>query len=75
MNICKLFSKVTESKASSLFNGIIGYNEVKRLFRMGLNSDEQVSILLSGPPASAKTMFLYHFFVFYSSTFVVVSTF
>jgi hypothetical protein len=45
MNICKLFSKVTESKPSSLFNGIIGYNEVKRLFRLGLNSDEQSHIL------------------------------
>jgi holliday junction DNA helicase RuvB len=58
MNICKLFSKVTESKASSLFKDIIGYNEVKRLLRMALDSDEQSHILLSGPPASAKTMFL-----------------
>ena len=59
MNICRLFSKVTESKASALFNDIIGYNDVKRLFRMALDSDEQSFIyLLSGPPASAKTMFL-----------------
>jgi Holliday junction DNA helicase RuvB len=58
MNICKLFSKITESKRSGLFNDIIGYNDVKRLFRMGLDSDEQSHILLSGPPASAKTMFL-----------------
>jgi DNA replicative helicase MCM subunit Mcm2 (Cdc46/Mcm family) len=58
MNICKLFSKITDSKPSALFNHIIGYNNTKRLFRMGLDSDEQVSILLSGPPASAKTMFL-----------------
>ena len=58
MNICKLFSKITDSKTSSLFNGIIGYNDVKRLVRMALDSDEQSHILLSGPPASAKTMFL-----------------
>jgi MoxR-like ATPase len=58
MNICKLFSKVSESKASALFNDIIGYNDVKRLVRMALDSDEQSHILLSGPPASAKTMFL-----------------
>ena len=57
MNICKLFSKVSESKASALFNDIIGYNDVKRLVRMALDSDEQSHILLSGPPASAKTMF------------------
>ena len=58
MNICKLFSKVTESKASTLFNYIIGYNDVKRLVMLALDSDEQSHILLSGPPASAKTMFL-----------------
>jgi predicted ATPase with chaperone activity len=58
MNICKLFSKITESKPSALFNDIIGYNDVKRLVRMALDSDEQSHILLSGPPASAKTMFL-----------------
>jgi MoxR-like ATPase len=58
MNICTLFSKFTESKTSGLFNDIIGYNDVKRLVRMALDSDEQSHILLSGPPASAKTMFL-----------------
>jgi Holliday junction DNA helicase RuvB len=61
MNICKLISKVTESETSALFNDIIGYNDVKRIFRMGLDSDEQSHILLSGPPASAKTMFLESF--------------
>jgi Holliday junction DNA helicase RuvB len=61
MNICKLISKVTESETSALFNDIIGYNDVRRIFRMGLDSDEQSHILLSGPPASAKTMFLESF--------------
>jgi hypothetical protein len=54
MNICRLFSKITDSKTSALFNQIIVYNDIKRLFRMALDSDEKVSILLSGPPASAK---------------------
>jgi Holliday junction DNA helicase RuvB len=58
MNICKLFSKKRERRTEEIFNDIIGYNNVKRLFSMALESDEQVSILLSGPPASAKTMFL-----------------
>ena len=58
MNICKLFSKKRESRNEEIFSDIIGYNNVKRLFSMTLDSDEQVSILLSGPPASAKTMFL-----------------
>ena len=54
MNICKLFSKIIESKTSALFNDIIGYNDVKRLFRMALDSGEQVSILLSGPPCISQ---------------------
>ena len=58
MNICKLFSKKRERRTEEIFNDIIGYNNVKRLFNMALESNEQVSILLSGPPASAKTMFL-----------------
>jgi holliday junction DNA helicase RuvB len=58
MNICKLFSKITESGTRPLFNDIIGYDDIKRLFRLALDSDEQTHILVSGPPASAKTMFL-----------------
>jgi hypothetical protein len=39
MNICKLFSKITESRTSPLFNDIVGYNDVKRLFRLVLDSE------------------------------------
>ena len=46
MNICKLFSKITESKTGAFFNDIISYNDVKRLVRMALDSDEQSPILL-----------------------------
>jgi Holliday junction DNA helicase RuvB len=70
LNICKLFSKITESKTGPVFKDIIGYNDVKRLVRMALDSDEQVSILLSGPPASAKTMFLESLSKLKSSYFV-----
>jgi predicted ATPase with chaperone activity len=70
MNICKLFSKITESRTSPLFKDIIGYNNVKRLFNMALESNEQVSILLSGPPASAKIMFLESLSKLKSSYFV-----
>jgi len=70
MNICELFSKITEGKISPLFNDIIGYNDVKRLLRMGLDSDEQIHILLSGPPASGKTMFLESLSKLKSSYFV-----
>lgn len=47
-----------EYEIEELFDDIMGYNNVKRLCSMALKSDEQVSILLSDPPASAKAMFL-----------------
>jgi holliday junction DNA helicase RuvB len=42
----------------SLFEDIVGYDHIKRLFNMALASESTVHILLVGPPASAKTMFL-----------------
>jgi MoxR-like ATPase len=41
-----------------MFENIVGYDEIKRLFRMALESESTTHILLIGPPASAKTMFL-----------------
>lgn len=41
-----------------LFSSIVGYDDVKRLFSMSLSSDRPVHILLVGPPASAKTLFM-----------------
>jgi Holliday junction DNA helicase RuvB len=59
MNFCKIFfSKVTKAHDDPLFYDIIGYDHIKRLFRMALDSDSAIHILLVGPPASAKTMFL-----------------
>lgn len=52
--------KLKEGQAtdSPLFDNIVGYEDVKRLFRMSLSSDKPVHILLVGPPASAKTLFM-----------------
>jgi MoxR-like ATPase len=41
-----------------LFEDIIGYDHIKRLFGMALRSESAIHLLLVGPPASAKTMFL-----------------
>jgi DNA polymerase III delta prime subunit len=41
-----------------LFENIIGYDDIKKIFKMSLNSDKPVHILLVGPPASAKTLFM-----------------
>jgi hypothetical protein len=61
MNFSKMFAKLgIERKPNEplFFDEIIGCKDIKRLFRMALNSAEPVHILLSGPPASAKTLFL-----------------
>ena len=41
-----------------IFNDIVGYNDIKRLFLMAINSVESIHIALAGPPASAKTIFM-----------------
>lgn len=45
-------------REDKLFSVIYGCDDTKRLFRMALESDHICSILLTGPPASAKTLFL-----------------
>ena len=45
-------------KEDNFFEYIIGYQDVKRFLRMSINTEEPVHILLIGPPASAKTMFI-----------------
>jgi holliday junction DNA helicase RuvB len=59
LNFCRiLLSKITNAGNHRLFEDIIGYDHVKRLFGMALRSETAIHILLVGPPASAKTMFL-----------------
>ena len=45
-------------REDKLFADIYGCDEIKKLFRMSLYSNHTCSILLTGPPASAKTLFL-----------------
>ena len=59
MKFSKIFLKLINTTQSNLpFDEIIGYDHIKRLFRMALNSDSVIHILLVGAPASGKTMFL-----------------
>jgi replication-associated recombination protein RarA len=58
MKFCNPLSKLVKTQNEPFFEEIIGYDHVKRLFRMALDSDSAIHILLLGPPASAKTMFL-----------------
>jgi MoxR-like ATPase len=57
MKFCNLFSKLIKTHDNALFDDIVGYNHIKRLFRMALDSSA-IHLLLVGPPASGKTMFL-----------------
>ena len=55
----RVFSESNEySTSHQLFNNIVGYNDVKKLFRMSFSAEKPVHILLVGPPASAKTLFM-----------------
>jgi len=43
---------------ADLFDSIVGYSDIKTLVRYALEAEKPAHLLLSGPPASAKTMFL-----------------
>jgi len=47
------------SLPGDLFEDIIGHNEVKELLRASLLAEKPVHVLLAGPPALAKTLFLW----------------
>jgi Holliday junction DNA helicase RuvB len=42
----------------SLFDDIVGFEDVKSLFEMAIQAERPVHLLLCGPPASAKSLFL-----------------
>jgi Holliday junction DNA helicase RuvB len=57
VNFQKLFVPFTKPR-EDVFDDIIGNENIKRLFGLALGSQGPNHMLLSGPPASAKTMFL-----------------
>jgi len=42
----------------SLFDDIVGFEDVKALFEMAIKAERPVHLLLCGPPASAKSLFM-----------------
>jgi Holliday junction DNA helicase RuvB len=52
-----LFSHSVKGE-DKFFGNIYGCDDIKKLFKMALDSKDASSILLTGPPASAKTLFL-----------------
>jgi hypothetical protein len=64
-------SSTSTNNKDKLFENIYGYDNIKRLFRMVLESTTHAtSILLSGYPASAKTLFLQSLMKLQNSFFV-----
>jgi Holliday junction DNA helicase RuvB len=57
MNFQRLFGTFTKPR-EDVFDEIIGHENIKKLFGLALRSQGPNHILLSGIPASAKTMFL-----------------
>jgi MoxR-like ATPase len=41
-----------------LFDDIVGFDDVKYLFKLAINAERPVHLLLCGPPASAKSLFM-----------------
>jgi Holliday junction DNA helicase RuvB len=56
-----------------LFDNIVGHSDVKKLFKLSLSSDMPVHILLVGPPASAKTLFMLECMKLERSHFIIGS--
>jgi replication-associated recombination protein RarA len=57
-----------------LFDGIVGFDDVKELFDMSIRADSPVHLLLVGPPASAKSLFMSSLTKLESSYFAVGSS-
>jgi holliday junction DNA helicase RuvB len=52
------YEKEEGETKDDFFEYIIGYNDIKKFLRMSISTEEPIHLLLIGPPASAKTMFI-----------------
>ena len=57
-NTIDLHTRDSYPRSGEIFSTIVGYNDVKKIFELSINSQKPVHILLVGPPASAKTLFM-----------------
>ena len=61
-------------REDKFFADVYGCEDIKKLFRMALESNDTCSILLTGPPASAKTLFLQCLMILKDSHFIDCSS-
>ena len=57
-----------------MFNSIVGYSDIKKLLMRSILSKEQIHILLIGPPATSKTVFLLEMFKELSNAYFIDGT-
>jgi len=50
--------EVAKEVPNDLFANIVGHDNIKTLMRLAIEAESPAHVLLSGPPASAKTLFL-----------------
>ena len=50
--------ELTNKLEELLFHSIVGYYDIKKLLMRSILSKEQIHVLLTGPPATSKTVFL-----------------
>src|ERR671911_2455976 len=53
-----IHTKPLVGKKHGLFDDIVGFGDVKDLFKMAIHAERPVHLLLCGPPASAKSLFM-----------------
>jgi Holliday junction DNA helicase RuvB len=53
-----IFIKHRFKKTDRLFDPVIGFDDIKEIFQLSISADKPVHILLVGPPASAKSLFM-----------------
>jgi predicted AAA+ superfamily ATPase len=54
----RLLGKQRNNPEEAVFQGIEGYNDIKKLIMRCIVSTEPTHVILDGPPASGKTIFL-----------------
>ena len=54
----KRYSRPAIGQKHGIFDAIVGYDDVKELFEMAIRAERPVHLLIVGPPASAKSLFM-----------------
>jgi MoxR-like ATPase len=49
---------IIRTSKQSLFDDIVGFEDIKSLYKMAIKAERPVHLLLCGPPASAKSLFM-----------------